>query len=126
MRLVGKHFLGQNKLGRAFRRPHVKKTGQVPQTTVVPRVSSFLHKTLFNALFDLVALARLGIEAEKRAIGFSAPLVAQVEQRLMSFLLHNLEARFWRYDWRQWAFPEAFGALLSPHFCECPTLRSIG
>jgi hypothetical protein len=77
-----------------------------------------LHKTWFDALFDPVELARLGIEAVKGQLHFQPPLGAQVEQRLMSFLLHNLEARFWSYAWRQWAFPEAFAALLSPHFGE--------
>ena len=73
-----------------------------------------LHKTWFDALFDPVELARLGIEAVKGQLHFQPPSGAQVEQRLMSFLLHNLEARSWSYAWRQWALPEAFAALLTP------------
>ena len=34
--------------------------------------------------------------------------------RLMSFLLHFMEARLWSYAWCQFAYPEAFAALFSP------------
>jgi hypothetical protein len=81
-----------------------------------------LHKTWFDSLFDLVELARLGIEAVKGQFHFQPPLVAQVEERLLSFLLHKLEAWCWCYAWWQSAFPEAFVALLSPDFGETPVV----
>ena len=37
----------------------------------------------------------------------------KVLDRLMSFLLHFGEARLWSYAWQQFAYPEAFAALLS-------------
>ena len=34
--------------------------------------------------------------------------------RLMSFLCHFMEARWWSYAWKMWSLPEGFGCFLSP------------
>jgi hypothetical protein len=117
MLLVGKHSWSEQTWW------SVQKTTCEEDRTISSKYScglgeQILHKTWFDALFDPVELARFGIEAVKGQLHFQPPLGALVEQRLMSFLLHNLEARFWSYAWRQWAFPEAFAALLSPHVDE--------
>jgi hypothetical protein len=117
MLLVGKHSWSEQTWW------SVQKTTCEEDRTISSKYScglgeQILHKTWFGALFDPVELARLGIEAVKGQLHFQPPLGAQVEKSLMSFLLHNLEARFWSYAWRQWALPEAFAAMLSPHFAE--------
>ena len=37
---------------------------------------------------------------------------SEIPVRLMSFLLHMVEARFWSYAWQQWSLPEGFAAYL--------------
>ena len=34
--------------------------------------------------------------------------------RLMSFLCHFMEARWWSYAWKMWSLPEGFACFLSP------------
>lgn len=36
------------------------------------------------------------------------------KERLMSFLLHLVEARWWSYAFKEWALPEGFACFLSP------------
>jgi hypothetical protein len=45
--------------------------------------------------------------------GLGVP-VADIPGRLMSFLLHFMEQRFWAYAWYEWALPEGFAAVISP------------
>ena len=37
------------------------------------------------------------------------------KERLMSFLLHLVEARWWSYAFKEWALPDGFACFLSPN-----------
>jgi hypothetical protein len=47
---------------------------------------------------------------------------ADIPGRLMSFLLHFMEQRFWAYAWYEWALPEGFASGLS----HCPRAAQCG
>jgi hypothetical protein len=64
-------------------------------------MSSGPHAQYFGVeLDDATGLKMPGVDVES------------IPARIMSFLLHLVEARFWNYAWRQWAYPGAFAGLL--------------
>ena len=74
-----------------------------------------------DALFNSIELHRLGWQIVENtpvtdlASGSGEGLDASsiIPERLMSFLLHFFEARWWSYAWISFALPEAFAAALA-------------
>lgn len=74
-----------------------------------------------DSIFDAIELHRLGwriidntpIIDLTSASGEVLVLKPSIPERLMSFLLHFSEARWWSYAWGHFALPEAFAAVLA-------------
>ena len=74
-----------------------------------------------DALFDFTELHRLGWQIVENAPVTDLALVSGevpdlnsvIPERLMSFLCHFVEARWWSYAWACFALPEAFAAVLA-------------
>ena len=66
-----------------------------------------------HALSNAQELARLGWQVLPGQPYFRSEEI-DVPERLMSFLLHLMEARWWSCAWQRFALPEAFAGILHP------------
>ena len=82
---------------------------------------ALLKKMWKDALFRHIELHRLGWKIVENApvtdfesgSGEVLNVSALVPERLMSFLCHFFEARWWSYAWMRFALPEGFAAVLA-------------
>ena len=98
----------------------VSKTTAAADKDLVVRVAGGLGECMVkqmckNTTHQPEQLSRLGIEALKGQPFLNiSPSSGNIEARLMSFLLHLMEARWWSYMSHEKAMPDRFAAILSP------------